>query len=188
MAGRSGVWGSATLGALCAALFGCGAGDGDVVHSVYRTTSLDTSRILSMAGPEAALPLVAYGALWPGVPIGEVEQRLRLPNNFPPEIRFRQLDAERAADRFQDKIILVFNPETVAKPVRLCAGEGGAATKAPRNGPFELVAVFCSGDAVMGSGVLVAEGQQPGDWSTFTNVTRRFFNRILTDPSGRIER
>lgn len=172
--------------ALAATLVGCG--DSDVVHSVYRTTTLDDSRILSMAGPERALPLIAYGSLWPGVDMAEVERRLRLPNKFPPEIRFRRLDADQAANRFQDKIILVFNPSTVARPVRLCAGEGGAGTAPPRDGPFELVAVFCSGDAVMGYGTLVAEQQAAGDWETFVRVTRRLFTLILTHASGRIDR
>ena len=163
-----------------------GCDDGTTIHSVTRTTTLDDGRVRAMAA--GGMPLIVLGAPWSGATAEMVADNTRLPNGFPPEVRFRLLDAAAASDRYQDKVFLVFNAQASVRAERLCAGAPPPDVGPGGDGPFELVAVFCDGDVLMGSGVLRAARQGPGDWEEFTRVVRVLFSQILSDFSGRSER
>lgn len=175
-----GAW-TAALG-VCVALSGCD--DGTVISQVERSVALDHSRILAMAGGDSQIPVEIHGALWPNAAAEEVAAQLRLPNRFPPSIRFN-LVAPGALDPDDDKVALFFNAASPPRARRACQMTAEAPSDPPENGPFRVTAVFCNGSESMGLGVLVASKQVSGDWPEFTRATRLLFSRILDDFSGR---
>ena len=176
-------------GLLCFGLLLTAAGcdDGTVISRVDRTTTLDRSRILSMAKVENTVPLELHGVPWAGASAEEVAANVRLPNSFPPEIRFRAI-APGVLDSDQDRVVMVFNPSRTPNVSRLCAQSAPQPTAPPKDGPFQAFVALCDGPEWMGMGVLDAERQAAGDWPEFTRATRVLFSRIFADFTGRSEK
>lgn len=172
---------------LCALLALVGCDDGTLISNVSRTVALDDGRVRAMAGSEELIPVEIHGALWPSIDAGAIAGRMRLPNRFPPELRF-QVAPIGSLDRDIDKLVLIFNPAAPPRPTRDCASSKAIETRQPQDGPFELFALFCNGSDWMGHGALRASRQAAGDWDEFVRVTRVLFSQILADFTGRSEK
>ena len=170
---------------LLVAVAGCD--DGTVISRVDSTTTLDRARILSMAKAEGGVPLEVHGAPWPGASPDDVAAHIRLPNSFPPEIRFRAATPGGLGPD-QDKMVMVFNPSRPPNVIRMCGQAAPFPTEAPKDGPFQAFVALCDGPEWMGAGVLDATRQAAGDWTEFTRVNRVLFSRIFADFTGRSEK
>lgn len=185
----SALTGTSFKGALAFVLLCVMAGcdDGTVISRVDSTTTLDRARILSMAKDGLGVPLEVHGAPWSGVAAEEVAAKVRLPNSFPPEIRFRPTTPGEL-DPDHDKVVMVFNPSRPPNVSRLCGQTASVPTEPPKDGPFQAFVALCDGPEWMGMGVLDASRQAAGDWPEFTRATRVLFSRIFADFTGRSEK
>lgn len=173
---KRGFWAAAA--GLLSALIGCG--DATVIHSVSTTVAFDEARFRRMASG-AGVPTMVYGALWPGVSAEELVAQLRAPNRMPASVRFTLIEGGADADRYGDKLILVFNPSGAMRAERLCEGAAPTGLGAATDGPFSVFIAFCSGQGWMASAMLDAPQQRPGDWPQFQNAMRQAFMQILKD-------
>jgi hypothetical protein len=121
------------------------------------------------------LPTEVRGAPFPGIDAGQVIERLRPPNGFPADIRFRQARPEDGG-----RLILLFNPAGAPDGYALCRG-GGPAPGAARQEGFVTLASLCDGDRMVSTARLVVERIDRGDPDAFQRVMRNLLRVMFDD-------
>lgn len=171
--------GTAAL-ALCGLLAGCG--DDAFITHVSSSAAMTEGRLRTMA-LRGGLATEIHGAPWPGATPKDVAAALRLPNAFPPEMRFRAIPRTRVSPSEPSKLVLIFNTALPQDPAHACEEVDDLPALGPREQGFDVFAVFCGRNGWIGHGMIATKRWESGDQQEFTRLMRRLFKRILDEPN-----
>ncbi|TVQ53337.1 MAG: hypothetical protein EA355_13620 [Rhodobacteraceae bacterium] len=162
--------------AAAAAVMAAGCDDGTVVTRVDRRPAFSESWIVATAA--GGVPTEIHGRPFPGVSPDEIANRLRMPQRFAADIRFRArapgprgLDPER-------RLVLVFNATEGPNGIRDCRRTEEAPTRPPADEGFTVTATFCTEDRMLATGHLAARRTRADDPEAFTRVMRLLLTQI----------
>ncbi|MFN3613426.1 MAG: hypothetical protein ACK4WC_02550 [Rubrimonas sp.] len=149
--------------------------DGTVITRVMGTITNPRSHVVPMAS--GGLPTEVHNAPFAGMGPGEVVSRLRMPGDWPADIRFRLADTPGRGAR----LVLVFNPADPPNGFAACALTQSPRAAAPRETGFAVTASFCAGDRVIVTGHMEARKTRADDPAEFGRVMTALFQAMFAD-------
>jgi hypothetical protein len=149
--------------------------DGTVITRVMGTMTNPRSHIVPMAS--GGLPTEIHNAPFDGVTPAEVASRLRMPGDWPADIRFRPADAPGQGAR----LVLVFNPADHPDGYAACRLSQSPRAAPAREVGFAVTASFCTGDRVIVTGHMEARKTRADDPAEFGRVMTVLFQAMFSD-------
>lgn len=146
--------------------------DGTVITRVMGTMTNPRSHIVPMAA--GGLPTEIHNAPFAGVAPAEIVSRLRMPGDWPADIRFRLADTPGRGAR----LVLVFNPAEHPDGYAACRLTRSPPAAAPRDTGFAVTASFCTGDRVIVTAHMEARKTRADDPAEFGRVMTVLFQAM----------
>lgn len=155
-----------------------------VITRIDRRIGFDSAALWTIQD-RRGIPVEIHGSPFRNVSDLQIAEALRPPAGSSQEVEFYPRPPGGWVEGHPWRLVLHFNPQGAPNALEDCRRVARARTNPPRDGSFEVHAVFCQGDQWQAQGHLQALQIEDGDFEAFADMMAQLMLAMFREEPDR---